>query len=165
MEQFVEQKNQEMNQAISKIETIYEAIKLQIQIDKHHHNGENSNNLQQAKGEVEDAIKTLQISKQNLYKANAEFDEAIKDFLCDTEQLKQRPKLPVWLVKKLPEEWRSDLEELQRDWINSGCSWLVFQLRTFQRLLEMSWAFLMIRWQDLRDGNATKLFGDKRTTN
>ncbi len=162
--QFVEQKDQEMNRVISKVEMMYEALKLQLQSGNNCNNGD-SNNLLQAQHEVEEAIKTFQASRKTLQNANAEFNEAIKDLFSDAQQSKPRSNLPAWLVKKLPEDWRSDLEELQRGWIKSGCSGLVFQLRTTQRLLEMGWAKLMIRWQDFRDGNATKQVSDKRTNN
>jgi hypothetical protein len=164
MEQFLEQKNQEINTVISKIEMMDDVIKFTLQSENQCNDGDRDN-LLQAQRDVEDAMKILQTSRKNFQDANAEFNEAIKDFCSDSQKSKRRPKLPAWLVKKLPVDWRSDLEELQRDWIDSGCSRLVFQLRTTQRLLEMGWAKLMIRWSDYRDSNTTKQVGDKRTTN
>ncbi|MBD2681564.1 MULTISPECIES: hypothetical protein [Nostoc] len=164
MEQFVEHKDQEINRVISKIEMMDDAIKFTLQSGNQCNYGDRDN-LLQAQHELEDAIKILQTSRKNFQNANAEFNEAIKDFCSKPKKFKHRPKLPAWIVKKLPEDWRSDLEELQHDWIDSECSRLVFQLRTTQRLLEMGWAKLMIRWSDYRDGNTTKQVGDQRTTN
>ncbi|MCC5668007.1 hypothetical protein LC653_30070 [Nostoc sp. CHAB 5784] len=164
MEQFLEQKDQEISRVISKIEMMDSSIKFTLKSENQCNDGDRDN-LLQAQREIEDTIKILQTSRKNFQNANVEFNEAIKDFFSDSQKSKRRPKFPAWLVKKLPVDWRSDLEELQRDWIDSGCSRLVFKLRTTQCLLSMGWAKLMIRWSDYRDSNTTKQVGDKRTTN
>lgn len=159
IERFVDQKNQGINQALNKIEKIYE---LQLQIGFNNDCKDiDSSILLQTQQDLEKAIKTFQDSRESLHNANVEFDEAIKDFFSDNQSSIRKPKLPVWIVKKLPEDWRSDLEELQRNWIKSGCSGLVFHLRTTRCLLGMGWAKLRIRWEDYRDGNTTKKVGDK----
>lgn len=171
VEHFVEQKDQEINRVICKIEMIYEELELKLQYD----NSNNRNNLLESQSKLEDIIKNLQTSRDSFHEAiaifnesiaglneeNQKFNKRINALFSNSEKSNKQPKLPVLLAKRLSEDWCSDLEELQSHWVNSGCSALVVQLRTIKCLVEMGWAKLTIRWQDYLDSKATQQINDK----
>lgn len=153
IEKFIEQKNQEINRVLNKVQVIDDVIKLQLELE----NTLLFDNLEASKEELEKAITTFQTSRRNLHQANAQLDEAIKDFFSDEEDSKLKPKLPVWrLVKKLPENWRRDLADRRREWIKAGYSESFIYFKTLEWILEMGWAALMIKWEDFYNAKAKK---------
>lgn len=64
------------------------------------------------------------------------------------EQIPQSAKLSGWLVHILPEDWRSDLEELRHEWLSEGCSRWVVSLKTIKCLAEIVVAGIIIAWQN-----------------
>ncbi|BAZ30333.1 hypothetical protein NIES4074_27890 [Cylindrospermum sp. NIES-4074] len=174
VEHFVEQKDQEINRVIGKIEIIHEELKLKLQSDNSD-NSDNRENLLESQSKLENIIKNLQTSRDSFHDAiaifnesisglneeNQKFNKRINALFSNSEKSNKQPKLPVLLAKRLSEDWCSDLEELQSHWVNSGCSALVVQLRTIKCLVEMGWAKLMIRWQDYLDSKTTQQINDK----
>ncbi len=78
----------------------------------------------------------------------SEMEENLYQELLEGKQTQQCAKLSSWLVRILPEDWRSDLDELHRVWLSEGRSRLVVSLITLRVLLEMLWAGIWIKWED-----------------
>lgn len=152
---FLEQKNQEINRITNKLEKIYDKAILQIETLDKIDNALGNNASPPTQYEIAKSIETFQKSKQGLKNANAEFDEAVKSFFDDNPKSKPSPKLPIWILSKLREDWRRDIVEKRRSDINSGCTGVVLQLKTIKYLMEMYWASLIIKFQDFRDGDAS----------
>lgn len=152
---FLEQKNQEINRITNKLEKIYDKAILQIETLDKIDNALGNNASPPTQYEIAKSIETFQKSKQGLKNANAEFDEAVKSFFDDNPKSKPSPKLPIWILSKLREDWRRDIVEKRRSDINSGCTGVVLQLKTIKYLMEMYWASLIIKIQNLRDGDAS----------
>lgn len=152
---FLEQKNQEINRITNKLEKIYDKAILQIETLDKIDNALGNNASPPTQYEIAKSIETFQKSKQGLKNANAEFDEAVKSFFDDNPKSKPSPKLPIWILSKLREDWRRDIVEKRRSDINSGCTGVVLQLKTIKYLMEMYWASLMIKIQDYRYGDAS----------
>lgn len=150
-EKFIEQKNQEINRVLNQVQVVDDVIKLELE----HPVG--IDNSEASKEELGKVLKVFQTSRHNLHKANAELDEAIKDFFFNEEGSKLKAKLPAWLiVKRLPENWRRDLADRRREWIKTGCSEQFIYFKTIRCLLEMGWAALIIKCQDFIDKKTMK---------
>ncbi|BAY84369.1 hypothetical protein NIES267_38650 [Calothrix parasitica NIES-267] len=152
---FLEQKNQEINRITNKLEKIYDKAILQIETLDKIDNALGNNASPPTQYEIAKSIETFQKSKQGLQNANAEFDEAVKSFFDDNPKSKLSPKLPIWILSKLREDWRRDIVEKRSSDINSGCTGVVLQLKTIKYLMEMYWANLIIKIQDYRYGDAS----------
>jgi len=152
---FLEQKNQEINRITNKLDKIYDKAILQIETLDKIDNALGNNASPPTQYEIAKSIETFQKSKQGLKNANAEFDEAVKSFFDDNPKSKPSPKLPIWILSKLREDWRRDIVEKRRSDINSGCTGVVLQLKTIKYLMEIYWASLMIKIQDYRYGDAS----------
>ncbi|NJM20455.1 MAG: hypothetical protein HC907_17965 [Richelia sp. SM1_7_0] len=152
---FLEQKNQEINRITNKLEKIYDKAILQIETLDKIDNALGNNASPPTQYEIAKSIETFQKSKQGLQNANAKFDEAVTSFFDDNPKSKPSPKLPIWILSKLREDWRRDIVEKRRSDINLGCKGMVLQLKTIKYLMEMYWASLMIKSQDFRDGHAS----------
>lgn len=152
---FIEQKNQEINRISNKLENIYESAILQIETLDKIDNALGNKTSPSTQHEIALSLETFQNSKQGLQNANAEFDEAVKSFFDDNLKSKPSPKLPIWILSKLREDWRRDIIEKRRFDIKSGCTGIVLQLKTIQYLMSMYWASLMIKLQDLSDSHAS----------
>lgn len=160
METFIEHKNQSINQTVNKLEGRLKEAIVQFQSQGDYIDCEINTPIS-TPSDINEALIKVQESKENLHNANAELDAAIRDFFSDNQPTKKKPTLPAWARKRFPEDWRSDLQSLQMDWIKSGCSGLAFYFRTAQRLLEMEKARFMIKLQDYRDGITAKRAGSK----
>lgn len=152
---FLEQKNQEINRITNKLEKIYDKAILKIETLDKIDNALGNNASPPTQYEIAKSIETFQKSKQGLQNANAEFDEAVKSFFDDNPKSKPSPKLPIWILSKLREDWRRDIVEKRGSDINSGYKGILLQLKTIKYLMEMYWASLIIKFQDFRDGDAS----------
>ncbi|MDY6902066.1 MAG: hypothetical protein SWZ49_28945 [Cyanobacteriota bacterium] len=152
LDNFIEQKNQEINRVSNKLEKIYDKAILQIETLDKIDNALGNKTSPSTQYEIGLSLETFQNSKQGLQNANAEFDEAVKSFFDDNPKSKPSPKLPIWILSKLREDWRRDIIEKRRSDIKSGCTGIFLQLKTIKYLMSMYWASLMIKLQDFWDG-------------
>jgi hypothetical protein len=155
VENFIEQKNHSINLITNKLEKIYDKAILKIETLDKIDNALGNNASPPTQYEIAKSIETFQKSKQGLQNANAEFDEAVKSFFDDNPKSKPSPKLPIWILSKLREDWRRDIVEKRVSDINSGYKGILLQLKTIKYLMEMYWASLIIKFQDFRDGDAS----------
>jgi hypothetical protein len=61
--------------------------------------------------------------------------------------------LTKYLVKKLPEDWRSDLDELRQQWLDQGYSGFIFHFLTIQSLADICWGWAQIKFEDWKSGS------------